>query len=83
MEQLTEEQKDYIRSFRLWLESQKLNLEEVENELNHSLKRLELERKQADLFKLRIENNVKYTESCYESYVEWCKDNNIDPDIQL
>lgn len=83
MEEITQEQKDYIRSFRLWVESQKLNLEEVENELEHSLRRLDLERKQADLFKLRIDNNIAYTDSCIKSFTDWCDENGIDKDVEI
>lgn len=83
MENLTEENKDYIKSFRLWIKSQELNLEEVENEYHHSLKRLELERKQAELFKKRIDNNIAYKKSCVNAYEDWCNQNGIDPNIEL
>lgn len=83
MEELSETNKSYITSFRLWVKSQELNRQEVENEINHCQKRKDLEEKQAAVFKERLENNISYTESSIKDFEDWCKENDIDPEIKL
>lgn len=81
--ELTEQEKDYIKSQRVWFKGQKLNLEENKNELAFCLKRIDLEQRQSDVYNERIDNNINYTESSVKVYEDWCKENNIDPDIIL
>lgn len=83
MENLSQEHIDYIKSFRLWLDSHNLNLSELTNDLDNSLKQIEIEKQHIDILKKRIENNLNYKNSSEKVFVNWCEENGINPKIEL
>lgn len=76
MKNLTEEEKSYIKSTRLWLKHQDLIVNSLESDLNYLEQKCDVVREQITVegeFKRKTEN----------TFYHWCKDNDIDPDIVI
>lgn len=80
---MNEQDKLYIETHRAWVKSTRLNA--VEHELNmlHNQKLISLYTEQMNLDKRQMELSINYVESGEVAFLEWCKNNNIDPNVEL
>lgn len=80
---MTEQQKHYIKSHRLWLKGTHLTIQEYELSIQQNKAMISHLRRQIDLDELRVENDVKYLDQAVFDFNNYCKESGIDPDVVI
>lgn len=80
---MTEQDKLYIKTHREWVKSTDLNVREHLLEVRHNEEKIDLLKLQIEVDTKRAQLSQGYLLAGNAEFVEWCANNNIDPNVEI
>jgi len=81
--ELTEEQKNYIKSIRFWQSSQYNLCSQLNINIDNSEKMIKNHNECLKNSKDQLKHEMEFTKKGMNSYFIWCDENGIDPYIKI
>lgn len=81
--ELTEEQKNYIKSTRNWQTNQDLLIQAHNLTIHNSSEMIRIHKSTLEVAKEAVDYEIEFTKKNMKIFHDWCDENGIDSEIKL